>query len=66
MGFLIIQARLEEVDLLQRLSAYREYMEQVPRFVPYPRSRQARSLQYKTLDRLKGRLRGMTGRGGRA
>jgi protein-S-isoprenylcysteine O-methyltransferase Ste14 len=36
LGFvwLIIQARLEEIDLLQRLPAYREYMEQVPRFVP--------------------------------
>ena len=31
---LIIQARLEEIDLVQRLPAYREYMEQVPRFVP--------------------------------
>jgi len=33
-GWLIVQARLEEIDLLQRLPAYREYMEQVPRFVP--------------------------------
>lgn len=29
-----IQARLEEIDLLQRLPAYREYMAEVPRFVP--------------------------------
>jgi protein-S-isoprenylcysteine O-methyltransferase Ste14 len=32
--WLIVQAKLEEVDLLQRLPAYREYMAQVPRFVP--------------------------------
>jgi len=32
--WLIIQARLEEIDLLQRLPEYREYMEQVPRFIP--------------------------------
>jgi protein-S-isoprenylcysteine O-methyltransferase Ste14 len=31
--WLIAQARLEELDLVQRLPAYREYMEQVPRFV---------------------------------
>jgi protein-S-isoprenylcysteine O-methyltransferase Ste14 len=36
LGFLwmIVQARLEELDLVQRLPAYREYMELVPRFVP--------------------------------
>lgn len=39
-AWLIIQARLEEVDLLQRLPAYREYMEQVPRFLPRLRERQ--------------------------
>lgn len=32
--WLLVQAKLEEVDLLQRLPAYREYMAQVPRFVP--------------------------------
>lgn len=32
--WLIVQAKLEEVDLLQRLPAYREYMAHVPRFVP--------------------------------
>ena len=32
--WLIVQAKLEEVDLLQRLPAYREYMGQVPRFIP--------------------------------
>lgn len=33
-AWLIVQARLEEIDLLQRLPAYREYMREVPRFVP--------------------------------
>jgi protein-S-isoprenylcysteine O-methyltransferase Ste14 len=32
--WLVIQARLEEIDLMERLPAYREYMEQVPRFIP--------------------------------
>jgi protein-S-isoprenylcysteine O-methyltransferase Ste14 len=43
LGFLwlIIQARLEEIDLVRRLPAYREYMEEIPRFVP--RLRQWRS-----------------------
>lgn len=40
LGWAIVQARLEELDLLQRLPAYREYMEQVPRFVPRLRRRQ--------------------------
>lgn len=39
-GWAIIQARLEEIDLMQRLPAYREYMKQVPRFVPRLRQRQ--------------------------
>ena len=36
LGFLwlIVQARLEEIDLLQRLPAYKQYMEEVPRLVP--------------------------------
>jgi protein-S-isoprenylcysteine O-methyltransferase Ste14 len=34
-GWLLIQARLEEIDLLQRIPAYREYMKRVPRFVPH-------------------------------
>ncbi|MBI4522699.1 MAG: isoprenylcysteine carboxylmethyltransferase family protein [Deltaproteobacteria bacterium] len=38
---LIIQARLEEIDLLQRLPGYREYMEQVPRFLPLIRHKQS-------------------------
>jgi len=33
-GFVLIQARLEEIDLVQRIPAYREYMQQVPRFFP--------------------------------
>jgi protein-S-isoprenylcysteine O-methyltransferase Ste14 len=32
--WLIVQARLEEIDLIQRLPAYREYMKEVPRFFP--------------------------------
>ena len=32
--WVMIQARLEEMDLVQRLPAYREYMGEVPRFVP--------------------------------
>jgi protein-S-isoprenylcysteine O-methyltransferase Ste14 len=28
-----LQARLEELDVLQRLSVYKNYMEKVPRFV---------------------------------
>lgn len=34
----LLQARLEEVDLLQRMPAYREYLARVPRFVPRLRS----------------------------
>jgi len=32
--WVMIQARLEEMDLLQRLPVYLEYMQRVPRFVP--------------------------------
>lgn len=32
--WLIIQARLEEIDLKQRMPDYQEYMKQVPRFIP--------------------------------
>ena len=35
-----IQARCEEMDLLQRLPAYREYMTRVPRFLPRVRVRE--------------------------
>lgn len=38
-GWLIIQARLEEIDLLQRMPDYREYMGEVPRFIPHFRGR---------------------------
>jgi len=36
LGFiwLIAQARLEEIDLLQRMPGYKDYMKQVPRFLP--------------------------------
>lgn len=30
----LVQVRLEEIDILQRLPAYREYMQRVPRFLP--------------------------------
>jgi len=33
-GWVLVQARCEEKDLLQRLPAYREYMTRVPRFLP--------------------------------
>lgn len=43
LGFiwLIVQARLEEIDLIERLPQYREYMKEVPRFVPRLRSGKA-------------------------
>jgi protein-S-isoprenylcysteine O-methyltransferase Ste14 len=31
----LLQARLEELDLLRRLPPYREYMSRVPRFLPH-------------------------------
>jgi protein-S-isoprenylcysteine O-methyltransferase Ste14 len=34
MVWVMVQARLEEWDLIQRSPAYREYMQRVPRFVP--------------------------------
>jgi protein-S-isoprenylcysteine O-methyltransferase Ste14 len=34
-GWVMVQARAEEMDLRQRISAYRDYVEQVPRFVPH-------------------------------
>jgi|GEM_PF-471675 len=36
LGFiwLVVQARLEEIDLIERQPRYRKYMEQVPRFLP--------------------------------
>lgn len=32
--WLLIQARLEEIDLLERMPEYRQYMKDVPRFIP--------------------------------
>lgn len=32
--WVIIQSRLEEMDLVERLPAYKEYMQRIPRFVP--------------------------------
>ncbi|MBI3752589.1 MAG: hypothetical protein HY266_00900 [Deltaproteobacteria bacterium] len=37
--WLMIRARLEERDLVQRMPDYRKYMEEVPRFVPRIRRR---------------------------
>ena len=37
--YVYIQARLEEMDLTRRVSGYREYMKQVPRFFPRLRIR---------------------------
>lgn len=34
--WVLVQTRLEEIDLLQRVPAYREYMKKVPRFLPRP------------------------------
>jgi len=33
-GYVYIQARFEELDLVRRIPGYREYMKQVPRFFP--------------------------------
>jgi protein-S-isoprenylcysteine O-methyltransferase Ste14 len=33
--WVLLQTRLEEWDLLQRIPGYREYMKRVPRFVPW-------------------------------
>ena len=32
--WVMVQARLEEMDLVERLPAYKDYMQRVPRFVP--------------------------------
>jgi protein-S-isoprenylcysteine O-methyltransferase Ste14 len=37
----LLQARLEERDLLQRMPAYRDYLARVPRFMPRWRARRA-------------------------
>jgi len=34
LGWLVVQSRLEEIDLRRRIPAYRDYMQRVPRFVP--------------------------------
>jgi len=33
-AWVVVQSRLEELDLVQRMPAYRGYMSQVPRFMP--------------------------------
>lgn len=37
--FFFVQARLEEIDLMQRMPDYRQYMKEVPRFIPRIRGR---------------------------
>jgi protein-S-isoprenylcysteine O-methyltransferase Ste14 len=32
--WVVIQARLEELDLVKRIPAYKDYMQRVPRFIP--------------------------------
>jgi protein-S-isoprenylcysteine O-methyltransferase Ste14 len=34
-GWVMLQVRAAEMDLRQRISAYRDYAEQVPRFIPH-------------------------------
>ena len=34
LGWLVVQSKLEEMDLVQRIPAYRAYMQRVPRFLP--------------------------------
>lgn len=36
--WVLLQTRFDEYDLLQRILAYREYMQRVPRFIPHLRS----------------------------
>jgi protein-S-isoprenylcysteine O-methyltransferase Ste14 len=33
--WVFIQTRLEEIDLVQRIRGYREYMDRIPRFLPH-------------------------------
>ncbi len=33
-GYVFVQARLEEVDLVRRIPSYRDYMSRIPRFFP--------------------------------
>jgi protein-S-isoprenylcysteine O-methyltransferase Ste14 len=37
--WIIIQSRLEERDLVKRIPGYRDYMKNVPRFIPFPRNK---------------------------
>jgi protein-S-isoprenylcysteine O-methyltransferase Ste14 len=46
--WLLVQSRLEETDLLERVSGYRQYMADVPRFVP--RLRRQRGVRWETLS----------------
>jgi protein-S-isoprenylcysteine O-methyltransferase Ste14 len=53
LGFiwLIIEARLEEIDLVLRLPAYRQYMKEVPRFIPRLQRRGARTRRTRADER---------------
>jgi protein-S-isoprenylcysteine O-methyltransferase Ste14 len=35
LAWVLLQTRFDELDLLQRLPAYRDYMRRVPRFIPH-------------------------------
>jgi protein-S-isoprenylcysteine O-methyltransferase Ste14 len=37
--WILVQTRLQEIDLLQRLPTYRDYMNTIPRFSPHFKSR---------------------------
>jgi protein-S-isoprenylcysteine O-methyltransferase Ste14 len=53
-AWLFVQARLDEIDLVQRLPAYQDYMREVPRFIPRFRRcivRTARPTTGKSADR---------------
>jgi protein-S-isoprenylcysteine O-methyltransferase Ste14 len=39
--WVVVQSRLEEIDLVQRIPAYRGYLSRVPRFIPRMRRRSA-------------------------
>lgn len=42
MLWVLLQTRLEELDLLERMPAYREYLARVPRFLPRFRTRRSK------------------------
>ncbi len=51
LAWLYAQARLEEINLIQRLAQYQDYMRDVPRFIPRLRPvRTARPITEKSVD----------------